>query len=348
MKIAQVAPLYESVPPKYYGGTERVVSYLTEELVKMGHDVTLFASGDSKTNAKLISPVPESLRLAHMGAEESVVYHTLLLEEVFKHAKSFDIVHFHTDCIHFPLARRYSLPHVTTLHGRLDLPCLSSLYKEFREMPVVSISNSQRALLPRLNYQGTVYHGLPKNLYNFHKKGGNYLAFLGRISPEKGPDRAIKIAREAGIELKIAAKIDKADQVYFNDVVKPLLKEPKIEYIGEIGEKEKGEFLGNALALLFPIDWSEPFGMVMIEALACGTPVIAYRRGSVPEIIEDGVNGFIVNDLKSAVNAVKNIEKIDRKACRLIFERRFSASRMAHDYLKIYDAIIGTDTDIAA
>jgi len=348
MKIAQVAPLYESVPPKYYGGTERVVSYLTEELVKMGHEVTLFASGDSKTNAKLISPVPESLRLAHMGAEESVVYHTLLLEEVFKHAKSFDIVHFHTDCIHFPLARRYNLTHVTTLHGRLDLPCLSSLYKEFREMPVVSISNSQRAPLPRLNYQGTVYHGLPKNLYNFHKKGSNYLAFLGRISPEKGPDRAIKIAREAGIELKIAAKVDKTDKNYFNDIIKPLLKEPKIEFIGEIGEKEKGEFLGNALALLFPIDWPEPFGMVMIEALACGTPVIAYRRGSVPEIIEDEVNGFIVDNLKSAVNAINNIEKIDRKTCRLTFEKRFSASRMGRNYLKVYNAIIGTDTDIAA
>ena len=338
MKIAQVAPLYESVPPKYYGGTERVVSYLTEELVNMGHDVTLFASGDSETKAKLISPVSESLRLDR--SKDPIIYHTLLLEKVLQNIESFDIVHFHIDCMHFPLVRRCGAAHVTTLHGRLDLPDLLSLYKEFYELPVVSISNSQREPLPKLNYQGTVYHGLPKDLYNFNETGGKYLAFLGRISPEKRPDRAIKIARKAGIKLKIAAKVDKIDKEYFNTEIKPLLKDPKIEFIGEIGEKEKGKFLGNALALLFPIDWLEPFGLVMIEAFACGTPIIAYRCGSVPEIVDDTVTGFIVDDIKSAVKAVGNIEKIDRRMCRKVFENRFSVSLMAKNYLKIYNNII--------
>ncbi len=339
MRIAQVAPLYESVPPKYYGGTERVVSYLTEELVNMGHDVTLFASGDSETKAKLISPVSESLRLDR--SKDPIIYHMLLLEKVFQNIESFDIVHFHIDCMHFPLVRRYGTAHVTTLHGRLDLSSLLSLYKEFCEVPVVSISNSQRAPLPQLNYQGTVYHGLPKDLYNFNETGGKYLAFLGRISPEKRPDRAIKISERAGVELKIAAKVDEADKEYFNAVIKPLLKKPKIEFIGEIGEKDKEKFLGNALALLFPIDWLEPFGLVMIEAFACGTPVIAYGCGSVPEIIDNTITGFIVNDIKSAVKAVDNIKKIDRRKCRRVFENRFSVSRMAKNYLKIYNNIIG-------
>ncbi|GBD37976.1 N-acetyl-alpha-D-glucosaminyl L-malate synthase [bacterium HR37] len=339
MKIAQVAPLFESVPPKYYGGTERVVSYLTEELVRQGHEVTLFASGDSVTKAHLIAPCRRSLRL-DKNCVDQLAHHILMLEMVFKQAHRFDIIHFHIDYLHFPLSRRHNIPHVTTLHGRLDIPDLVPLYREFGEMPVVSISNSQREPLPWLNWRGTVYHGLPEDLYTFREEHGKYLAFLGRIAPEKRVDRAIEIAKRTGIPLKIAAKVDKVDKEYFETVVQPLLRDPLIEYLGEIGDGEKNEFLGNAYALLFPIDWPEPFGLVMIEAMACGTPVIAYRRGSVPEVLEEGVTGFIVQGLEDAVEAVYKVRNINRRRCREVFEERFSATRMTRDYLNIYKQLL--------
>lgn len=339
MRIAQVSPLYESVPPKYYGGTERVVSYLTEELVAQGHEVTLFASGDSVTKARLVAPCRRSLRLDE-NCTDPLAHHLLMLEMVAQRAWEFDLIHYHVDYLHFPLSRRLSRPHVTTLHGRLDIPDLVPLYREFRDMPVISISNAQREPLPFANWQGTVYHGLPLDRYTFRPGPGRYLAFLGRISPEKRVDRAIRIALRTGMDLKIAAKVDRVDREYFESVVKPLLKEPGIEYVGEIGEGEKDEFLGNALALLFPIDWPEPFGLAMIEALACGTPVIAYRRGSVPEVLDHGVTGFIVHGFEDAVRAVEEVHKIDRARCRAVFEERFSARRMAQDYLAIYQNIL--------
>ncbi len=340
MRIAMVSPLYESVPPKLYGGTERVVSYLTEELVKRDHDVTLFASGDSKTQAKLIPLCSEAFRLSSCCKDPSA-HHVLMVEKVFKKAHSFDIIHFNIDYIHYPLFRRCPTPHITTLHGRLDIEDHKALYREFRDMPVVSISYAQRRPLPWLNWVGNVYHGLPEGLYSFHPKPGKYLAFLGRISPEKRPDRAIKIAEMVGMKLLIAAKVDRADKDYFEDVIKPLLQSPWVEFIGEIGEKEKNKFLGEAHALLFPIDWPEPFGLVMIEAMACGTPVVAWRNGSVPEIIDSGVTGFIVESMNQAAEAVEKVEKIDRASCRRAFENRFTVSRMAKDYLKIYEKLTG-------
>ncbi|HXF64993.1 MAG TPA: glycosyltransferase family 4 protein [Caldilineaceae bacterium] len=340
MRIAQVSPLYESVPPKLYGGTERVVSYLTEELVRQGHEVTLFASGDSITQACLVSPCPRSLRL-DAGCIDQLAHHILMLEQVYQQAKNFDIIHFHIDYLHFPLSRRYGITHLTTLHGRLDLPDLVPLYQEFREMPVVSVSNAQRQPLSWANWQGTVYHGLPLDLYTFRAQPGEYLAFLGRIAPEKRVDRAIEVAKRVGMPLKIAAKVDRVDQEYFQEQIKPLLDHPLIEYVGEVDEKEKDEFLGNAYALLFPIDWPEPFGLVMIEALACGTPVIAYERGSVPEVLEDRRTGFIVNDLEEAVQAVGRVDQIDRGECRRVFEERFSAPRMAQDYVALYRRLLG-------
>lgn len=339
LRIAQVSPLFESVPPKYYGGTERVVSYLTEELVRQGHEVTLFASGDSVTRAKLVAPCRRSLRL-DKNCMDQMAHHILMLEMLFKDTERFDIIHFHIDYLHFPLCRRQKTPHVTTLHGRLDIPDLAPLYREFKDMPLVSISDAQREPLAWANWQGTVYHGLPEDLYNFREKPGKYLAFLGRISPEKRVDRAIEIAKRLGMNIKIAAKVDKVNREYFEDVVEPLLKDPLVEYVGEIGEGEKDDFLGNAYALLFPIDWPEPFGLVMIEAMACGTPVIAYCRGSVPEVLQDGVTGFIVYSLEDAVKAVENVPKIDRKKCRQVFEERFSATRMTRDYLKIYYKLV--------
>ena len=339
MRIAQVAPLYESVPPKYYGGTERVVSYLTEELVRQGHEVTLFASGDSITNARLIAPCRRSLRL-DKHCTDQLAHHILMLEQVFQRADEFDIIHFHIDYLHFPLSRRYKVPVVTTLHGRLDIPDLVPLYEEFSDMPVVSISNSQREPLPWLNWQGTVYHGLPEDLYSFQENPGEYLAFLGRISPEKRVDRAIRIAKEVNMKIKIAAKVDAVDRGYFEDVIEPMLDDPLVEYLGEIGEGEKEEFLRNAYALLFPIDWPEPFGLVMIEAMACGTPIIAYRKGSVSEVMEEGRTGFIVEGFEDAVHAVKRVHTLSRKRCREVFEERFTASRMAKDYLKIYDRLL--------
>ncbi|MGH8058666.1 MAG: glycosyltransferase family 4 protein [Candidatus Entotheonellia bacterium] len=335
MRIAQVAPLYESVPPKFYGGTERVVSYLTEELVDQGYEVTLFASGDSVTKAHLVAPCPRSLRL-DKNCFDRLAHHVLMLEQVFKDPTRFDLIHFHVDYLHFPLSRRFRVPHVTTLHGRLDIVDLVPLFQEFREMPVISISNAQREALPWANWQGTVYHGLPEDLYTFQEAPGRYLAFLGRISPEKRVDHAIEIARRAGMPIKIAAKVDEVNREYFEGVVAPLLKEPLVEYIGEIGESEKDAFLGNAYALLFPIDWPEPFGLVMIEAMACGTPIIAYRQGSVPEVMEEGYTGFIVQSLEGAVQAVERVPTLNRRRCRQVFEERFSASRMAQDYLNIY------------
>jgi len=339
MRIAQVAPLHESVPPKCYGGTERVVSYLTEELVRQDHDVTLFASGDSKTAARLVPGCSRSLRLN----EESVNHlasHLLLLEEVCQRADEFDVIHFHVGYFHYPISRRQSKPHVTTLHGRLDLPELPPLYREFDDIPIVSISDSQRASLNEANWQATIPHGLPTDLYTFHPEAGDYFAFLGRISPEKRVDRAIEIATEVDVPLRIAAKVDPADQEYYENEIEPLLDSPLVDFVGEITEEEKDDFLGNARALLFPIDWPEPFGLVMIEALACGTPVIAYRHGSVPEVLKDERTGFLVDNCEEAVWAARQISKIDRHACRAYFEKHYAVSRMANDYLNVYERLL--------
>jgi glycosyltransferase involved in cell wall biosynthesis len=341
MKIAQVAPLYERVPPISYGGTERIVSYLTEELVHAGHDVTLFASGDSITEARLIAPCPQALRLCP-DYLDCMAYNFLQLEQVFQRVNDFDVIHFHNDYLHYPLSRRHRAVHVTTLHGRLDIPDLVPLYREFSDMPVISISNSQREPLEWVNWQRTVYHGLPVDAFELRPNRGDYLAFLGRISPEKRVDRAIKIAKRAGMKLKIAAKIDKVDLDYFNRDIRHLLDDPLVEFVGEIGDEQKQDFLGNAYALLFPIDWPEPFGLVMIEAIACGTPVIACRRGSVPEVIDDGITGFIVDDLDQAVRALDRVGRMDRTRCRRAFEERFSARRMARDYIAVYEKLIAT------
>lgn len=336
MRIAQVAPLYESVPPKLYGGTERIVSYLSEELVRQGHDVTLFASADSSTTAQLRPVCPRSLRLEGRRVIDPLAHHVRMIEMVAREARDFDIVHFHIDYLHFSVSRRERIPAVTTTHGRLDIPDALPLFREFREMPLVSISNAQRKPMPWANWIDTVYHGLPEHLYTPREKPGRYLAFLGRICPEKRVDRAIAIAKRVGMPIKIAAKIDAADEEYFETKIRKLLDHSLVEFIGEISEREKSGFLSHAHALLFPIDWPEPFGLVMIEALACGTPVVAYSRGSVPEILDDGVTGYLVNRIDSAVRAVRRIDSIDRKACRRVFEERFSARRMASDYLKVY------------
>src|SRR6516165_2580441 len=345
MRIAQVAPLYESVPPQSYGGTERVVSFLTEELVRQGHDVTLFASGDSRTRAKLIAGCPRALRL-DANCVDKLAHHLVLLERVFEQVSDFDVVHFHCDYLHFPWSRRHPCRRVTTLHGRLDLPDLVPLHREFAGEPIVSISDAQRRPLAWANWKGTVYHGLPDGLLRLHEKPGQYLAFLGRISPEKRVDRAIEIARRVGMPLKIAAKVDAADRDYYRDQIEPLLRQhrARVEFVGEIGEQDKADFLGNAYALLFPIDWPEPFGLVMIEAMACGTPVIAYRHGSVPEVVDDGGTGFVVESIEEAGQAVERAGALSRTECRRTFERRFSASRMAHDYLEIYRRLPGSDT----
>jgi glycosyltransferase involved in cell wall biosynthesis len=339
MRIAQVAPLFESVPPKYYGGTERVVSYLTEELVRQGHDVTLFASGDSITQAKLVATSRRSLRLDKHCVDQ-LAHQILMLERVVQAAASFEIIHFHVDYLHYPYSRRHATPHLTTLHGRLDIPDLRPLYREFRDMPVVSISAAQREPLPFANWIGTVHHGLPQDLYRFRGEPGDYLAFVGRVTPEKRVDRAIEIAKRVGLPLRIAAKVDAIDREYFENVVEPLLRDPLIEYVGEIGDGEKQQFLGSARVLLFPIDWPEPFGLVMIEAMACGTPVIAFRGGSVPEVLEHGRTGFIVDDLDDAVDATRRVGELSRQRCRETFEERFTASRMARDYLELYAAML--------
>jgi glycosyltransferase involved in cell wall biosynthesis len=334
LRIAQVAPLAESVPPKLYGGTERVVATLTDELVRQGHDVTLFASGDSRTEATLVAPVPQALRLAKSA--DPLAQHFLLVELITQRADEFDVIHFHIAPLHFSTARRLATPHVTTLHGRLDLPEIADLYGEFAELPFVSVSDAQRDPLPHQNWVGTVYHGLPNRELQFNPNPGTYLAFLGRISPEKRVDRAIEIAKACGWPLKIAAKVDPADQVYFHQVIEPLLDHPLIEYLGEISEREKGAFLGGAMALLFPIDWPEPFGLVMIEAMACGTPVVAIRGGSVPEVLDEGVTGYICDNVAQAIDATRRVPQLDRRRCRHVFERRFTATRMAEEYSQLY------------
>ena len=339
MRIAQVAPLFESVPPRLYGGTERVVHFLTEELVKQGHRVTLFASGDSRTSAELVSCTRHALRL-DPNVRDPIPHHMLLLDKIRERAQEFDILHFHIDYLHFPLLRTEAGRTLTTLHGRQDLADHMPFYAHFPEMPLVSISNAQRAPLPRANFLGTVHHGLPLELHKpTFEPRGRYLAFLGRISPEKGPDRAIAIARSAGLPLKIAAKVDKADEDYFR-VVASMLNEPRVEFIGEINEDEKTEFLGQAAALLFPAQWPEPFGVVMIEAMACGTPVLAFRCGSVPEIVDDGHTGRIVSSVDEAVRALPDVFALDRKAIRARFEERFSVNRMTAEYLKVYHRVI--------
>ena len=330
----------ESVPPRLYGGTERIVSYLTEELVGLGHDVTLFASGDSITAANLIPCVPQALRL-DASVRDTIPYYMLMLDRVRQQADDFDILHFHIDQFHFPLFRPISGRTVTTLHGRQDLTDLLPLYLGFSDMPLVSISNAQRRPIPNANFAGTVHHGIPAHLHRATPQGrGGYLAFLGRISPEKRPDRAIAIARAAGIPLKIAAKVDRADAVYFKNEIEPLLAGGGVEFIGEINDHQKSEFLGNARALLFPIDWPEPFGLSMIEAMACGTPVLAFRCGSVPEIVEDGITGAIVDTMEEAIAALPGVIALDRKKVRQRFDQRFSATRMAKDYVGIYRALL--------
>ena len=335
MKIAQVAPLTEAVPPKLYGGTERVVAYLTDALVELGHEVVLFASGDSQTKAELAAIWPRALRLdPHVKDYFAPVF--MELETVARRADEFDMIHAHLDYFGYPLLQRLGVPSVTTLHGRLDLPELPPLYGLYGDMPVVSISNSQREPLPQANYVATILHGLPKDLLQKGDGGGGYLAFLGRISPEKAPDAAIRIAAAARKPIKIAAKIDKVDEEYYKAVVEPLLGAGDIEFVGEIGEHQKSEFLGNATALVFPIAWREPFGLVMIEAMACGTPVIAFNNGSVPEVLENGVTGFIVENEQQAIEAVAKIHTLDRERIRAEFDRRFTAHHMAQNYLKLY------------
>ncbi len=347
MRIAQVAPLFESVPPKLYGGTERVVSYLTEELVRQGHEVTLFASGDSETQAELVASAPRALRLDETCVDP-VAPHVCQLEDVFAMAERFDVLHFHNDYLHFPLSMRQRVPHVTTLHGRLDLPPLVPIYERFAEAPLVSISDAQRRPLPLAAWLGTVYHGLPLSLHATGPGSGGYLAFLGRVSHEKRLDRAIEIARAVGMPLKVAAKVDRADREYYEAEIRPLLRQAgsAVEFVGEIGETDKSEFLGNAAALLFPIDWPEPFGLVMIEAMACGTPVVAWRCGSVPEIVDPGVTGFIVEDLEDAVRATRDAIALDRAACRRRFEERFDAARMAGDYVELYQRLVESGSEV--
>jgi glycosyltransferase involved in cell wall biosynthesis len=340
MRIAQIAPLMESVPPRLYGGTERIVSYLTEELVQLGHDVTLFASGDSVTAANLVGCAPVALRL-EPRVRDTIPYYMLMLDRVRERADEFDIIHFHIDQFHFPIFRPIAGRTVTTLHGRQDLPDLKPLYVGFDDMPLISISNAQRGPVANANFVTTVQHGIPADLHPLivHPRGG-YVAFLGRIAAEKRPDRAIAIARALGLPLKIAAKIDRVDEAYFREKIAPLLNEPGVEFIGEINERQKSDFLGEARALLFPIDWPEPFGLVMIEAMACGTPVLAFRAGAVPEVIDEGVTGIIVDSLEEAVAAMPRVLSLDRASVRRRFEERFSARRMALDYVSVYENLL--------
>jgi glycosyltransferase involved in cell wall biosynthesis len=341
MRIAQVAPLAEAVPPKLYGGTERVVCWLTEELVRQGHHVTLFATGDSTTSAQLFDAVPRGLRLS--GIRNHTASLLVMLDEVLRQADQFDIIHFHVDLLQFPLFQHLFKKCVTTLHGRTDLPDFNPIYQAFPEMPLVSISGVQRLTVPAaVNWLATIGHGLPPTLYPFNGCGGSYLAFLGRIAPEKRPDRAIEIAKRAKVPLKIAAKVDPSDQPYFARVVEPSLDDPLIEFVGEICDKQKAAFLGQALALLFPIDWPEPFGLVMIEAMSTGTPVIAWREGSAPAVVDEGVSGFVVDTIDGAVDAVERVRRLSRLTVRRQFEARFTASEMARRYLDAYQELLTT------
>lgn len=339
LRIAQLAPLYERIPPELYGGSERVVSYLTEELVRRGHEVTLFASGDSKTAARLSAGTPRALRLAGL-APLGAPLHLPMLTELYENADMFDVIHSHIDYWSFPFARLVSTPTVSTMHGRLDIQELKPIYNIFRDMPLVSISEVQRSPLPEMNWIGTIYHGLPGGFLEFKPRPGKYLAFLGRISPEKGIDIAIDVALRAGVPFKIAAKVDAVDQEYFEQLIKPRLAPPDVEYIGEISEHEKSEFLGNALALLFTINWPEPFGLAMIESMACGTPVIARPCGSVQEIIRAGRTGLIGTTVDELVDTIKNVDQISRADCRAEFEARFTVERMAEQYEALYMSLI--------
>jgi len=346
MKIAQIAPLVESVPPTLYGGTERVVSWLTEELVRQGHDVTLFASGDSRTAARLEPVVPQGLRL--QGIHNSTPYNVMMIDKVATRQHEFDVLHFHIDFFQYPLFRSMAQKALTTLHGRQDLPELPDIYRAFPNMPLVSISDHQRLPVPPVNWRGTVHHGLPLGLLKEGKGEGGYLAFLGRICADKGILPAIEIARRAGVPLKVAAKVDPADQEYFDRHVAPVLaRSSHVEFIGEIDDGCKSEFLGRARALLFPISWPEPFGLVMIESMACGTPVIAFDSGSVPEILEDGLTGFVVKDVDEAVVAVSRLGWLFRPSIRSRFEERFSAAAMARDYVKIYEKLATSGEAVA-
>ena len=335
MRIAQISPLTEAVPPKLYGGTERVIAWLTEELVALGHDVTLFASGDSQTSARLEAIWPRALRL-DTSVRDPMGLHMAMLEQVRRQSDQFDVLHFHLDYYPFSLFSRQTTSFITTLHGRLDLPEHQPVFTTFSSMPVISISNSQRRPVPQAGWVKTIYHGLPADLLTPKPVRPSYLAFLGRISPEKSVDRAIRIAERCGLPIKIAAKVDKADRDYFEEQIRPLMSLPFVEYLGEINDAQKPEFLSGAIALLVPIDWPEPFGLVMIEAMACGTPVIAFNRGSVPEIVEDGLTGFIVEDETSAVGAVGQLSTLSRERVRARFDERFTARRMANEYLAVY------------
>jgi glycosyltransferase involved in cell wall biosynthesis len=341
VRIAQISPLYEAVPPQGYGGTERVVSWLTEALVAAGHELTLFASGDSKTSAELVACAPRALRL-DPEAGDPIAGHVLMLERAFQRAHEFDVIHAHVDYLSFPFARRSRTPVLTTLHGRLDLPCLVPLFREYRDQPLISISDAQRKPLAFADWQATIHHGLPVDLYDYWPKSEGYLAFLGRISPEKRVDRAIEIAVRANRKLLVAAKIDAADRAYYEREIEALFAHPLVEYVGEVGDDEKNAFLGGADAVLFPIDWPEPFGLIMIEAFACGTPVIAWPHGSVPEVIEPGVNGFLCRDIDAAVQAVEELPRLDRARCRGRFEDRFTSERMARDYVAVYERLRAT------
>lgn len=343
MKIAQVAPLMESVPPKQYGGTERVVSWISEELVRLGHEVTLFASGDSTTSADLVACSERALR-CDPDASCPMPHFFVMLDRVRRRAGEFDVIHFHTDYLHWPFFRDMAERTLTTLHGRLDLPFLKPAFAGFPEMPLVSISNDQRKPFPDANWRATIYHGLPRDLLPYREApSGDYLAFVGRICPEKRVDRAIAIAKRAGMRLRIAAKVDKTDEAYFASEIRPLLDDPLIEFVGEIGDAEKPAFFGNAVGLLFPIDWPEPFGLVMIEAMSCGTPVVAYNRGSVPEVIDQGVTGFVVNGEDEAAAAVKRLTMLNRLMVRMRFEERFTVERMVADYVSLYEAAAGDE-----
>ncbi|GJD96798.1 glycosyltransferase family 4 protein [Methylobacterium iners] len=346
MRIAQIAPLSEAVPPKFYGGTERVVSWITEELVRQGHDVTLFASGDSETSAKLAACTPEGLRL--LGYRDHTASHLAMLHQIRRRAHEFDVLHFHIDLLQYPMFEDLNHKCLTTMHGRLDVPDFMPVYRTFTGMPLVSISDHQRLPMPKnANWLSTIHHGLPKENCPFYPEAkGGYLAFLGRISPEKRPDRAIEMAKRSGVPLKIAAKVDKADQDYWDEVIEPMIHHPLIEYIGEINEEQKKDFLGNALALAFPIDWPEPFGLVMIEAMSAGTPVIAFRNGSVPEVIADGVSGVVVDTLDEAVEAVHRVKTMSRAGVRRHFESGFTAEKMVHKYVSAYETLLASDGNV--
>ncbi len=343
MRIAQIAPLAEACPPRLYGGTERIVSYLTEELVALGHEVTLFATGDSRTKAELVPCAGTALR-PNPAVKDTIPYHMIMLDRVLRRASEFDVLHFHIDLLQFPLIQEFAGKTVTTLHGRLDLPDLKPFYAAFPKAPLASISYSQRLPMPpAVHWAGNVYHGLPGELLQYSSRaGGGYLAFLGRISPEKRPDRAIEIAVRAGLPLKMAAKIDAVDESYWKDIIRPMVEaNPLVEFVGEIDDRQKTAFLGEALALLFPIDWPEPFGLVMIEAMACGTPVVAFPSGSVSEVVDEGETGYVVQSIADAAEAVWQAISLDRAKVRAGFERRFTVERMASAYLDIYRSLPG-------